>query len=472
MERKINPAKYGLTLQHLICEHFNIKENEHASKQFEANHDADFEEELRPLIAEIERLAGSKPVKLLTFTKELVNAGQTTCPHNFLLDNGKTLSVRTTISSGMVAPRTVGQAGYDVLNDYFGDIFGGKVENQRQVREQMHANIHKALPIFIECFFPSNYNIIVERAKHPGESPRLSMYKLSDIADYNFTRDEFTFTSDLDTWKESTTLKYHNVSIAQIQTHKNRSFKFRFHIKAIPEWFRLVKETTETFGITAEAAVCDVFGLDMPDNFKTRGSNSLRKSLIPVVEEAFKIIPKAVKHTGSEKGERGEASKCSYDFLLDEGTRLSLKTNKGNKVCPPEVGQPGPDTCLLYFKEYLPEGTAEVTNEVFKQMVFDKIERLLPVYLSHLFDSDWLLWIYKARTNYKFEAIRRDEIRSDFEWKREKFSFTKPTVGEWNESNTVKYDGETIGEFQVHKHRACFKFRFHMPNTLKLLRNK
>ena len=61
------------------------------------------------------------------------------------------------------------------------------------------------------------------------------------------------------------------------------------------------------------------------------------------------------------------------------------------------------------------------------------------------------------------------EAYSTFEWKREKFSFTKETIDKWNESNTVKYDGKTIGEFQVHNNRVCFKFRFQMQNLIDLL---
>lgn len=465
-----NPSQYGLTFQQMICDHYGIALNSYANGQFAANYNPNYEEEFAPLISKIEKMVGSKPVKLLTFTKEMIGPKQTTSPHNFLLANGKTLSIRTSKSSGMVAPRTVGQAGFDVINDYFSEIFGEVVVSQAQLRMNMYNNIHLVLPIFIECFFPSDYNIIVEHQPLPEQAPKISLYKLSDIADYTFDRKDFTFTRNLDKWTESTTLKYKDKSIAELQTHKNRTFKFRFKLSAIPEWFQLVKETTETFGMTAEAAICDLFGLEKPDNFKTRVSNTMKKELMPVVEEAFKCIPKAIKHTGSEVGDRGEASKCSYDFVLDGGKTLSLKTNTGNRVCPPEVGQPGSDTCLLYFHNYLPSGITEVSGVDFKRMVLNRISELMPIYLSHLFDSDWLLWIYKSGKGYKFEAIHQSEINNDFKWESEKFSFTKPTVEGWNESNTVKYDGETIGEFQVHKHRVCFKFRFHMPNTLKLLR--
>ena len=65
-------------------------------------------------------------------------------------------------------------------------------------------------------------------------------------------------------------------------------------------------------------------------------------------------------------------------------------------------------------------------------------------------------------------TISKESIK-EFCWKKEKFSFTRPTLEEWNESNTVKYDGLSIGEFQVHSNRNCYKFRFNLSNLLKLL---
>ena len=95
----------------------------------------------------------------------------------------------------------------------------------------------------------------------------------------------------------------------------------------------------------------------------------------------------------------------------------------------------------------------------------------MPIYVNHLFDSDWLLWIYKTRNDFDYKSIKGNDI-DDFKWEKEKFSFTKKTVDEWIGSNSVKYDGLTIGEFQLHQNRNCFKFRFNMKNILKLLKNK
>ena len=192
------------------------------------------------------------------------------------------------------------------------------------------------------------------------------------------------------------------------------------------------------------------------------------EKLMPVVGAAFKEMPDAIEHSGSQPGERGEQSKSSFDFVLRGNEKLSLKTNKGKMVCPPEVGQPGSKTCLLYFKEFFPEGTTEVTREEFKRMVLGNIEKIMPIYVEHLFDSDWLLWIYETKDGFEYKTINHNDINA-FIWDKERFSFTKETLEDWNESNTVKYDGKSIGEFQVHKNRNCFKFRFNMQNLLDII---
>lgn len=459
-----NNADYGLSLQKLICDHYDLEVNDHAFEQFNANYNCAYDRELTPLCTRIFKEVGSEPVLLLTYTKMLVNSKQTTSPHNFLLANGKTLSVRTTKGSDKVAPRTVGQAGFAVLNDFFADVFGEEITSQRDVRRMVVNHIHEILPIFIDNLFQSDYTVLIDR----NNLSKMQIIKLSDVGHYSFSKDELTFTRGLDTWTESTTLKYHGKSIAEIQTHAERTFKFRFIISAIPEWFKTVTENNETLGMSAESAICEQFRLAQPASFTTRCSAAIKRELAPVVKEAFKVVPKAIKHTGSESGTRGEQSKCSYDFVLEGNLTMSLKTNKGKMVCPPEVGQPGAKTCMEYFRDFFPASLQEVTNEEFKNMVYKHIADIMPIYVEHLFDSDWLLWIYLEKEGYTFRAISQSDIK-DYKWLKEKFTFTKPTIEQWNESNTVKYDGLTIGEFQVHTHRSCFKFRFNLANLLTLI---
>lgn len=460
----INNADYGLSLQKLICDHYDLEVNDNASEQFKSNYNSAYERELKPLCSKIFKAVGSEPKELLTYTKKMVNNKQTTSPHNFLLADGKTLSVRTTRGSDKVAPRSIGQAGLAVLNDYFSDIFGQEITSQSDVRRMIVNHIHEILPIFIDNLFQSDYTVLISR----NNLSKIQIIKSSEVGQYSFSKEEFTFTRGLGQWTESTTLKYHGTSIAEIQTHAERTFKFRFIISAIPEWFKKVTENNETLGMSAESAICDYFNLKQPDSFRTRCSPLLKKQLSTVVKEAFKVVPKAIRHTGSESGIRGEQSKCSYDFVLEGDLTLSLKTNKGKMVCPPEVGQPGAKTCMEYFKKFFPADLQEVTNEEFKKMVYNNIENIMPIYVQHLFDSDWLLWIYLEREGYTFRAISQSDIK-EYSWHKEKFTFTKPTIEQWNESNTVKYDGLTIGEFQVHTHRSCFKFRFNLANLLSIV---
>ena len=96
------------------------------------------------------------------------------------------------------------------------------------------------------------------------------------------------------------------------------------------------------------------------------------------------------------------------------------------------------------------------------------IDKLIPIYISHLFDSDWLLWIYEENNSYSFKTISQNQITEKV-WEKSKFTFTKEKPEDWNESNTVKYDELSIGEFQVHQNRNCFKFRFNLQNLLKIL---
>lgn len=463
----MNNADYGITFQKVICDNYGICINEKAYEQFRANFNASYVDEIKNIVPQIFSVIGSEPEKLLTYTKYMSEGKCCISPHNFLLKSGKTMSIRTMKKSDKVAPRTVGQAGYSVLNEYFGEIYGREIVTQDDIKTMITLHIHEIMPIFIDKLFQSDYTILINKE----DVQRFKIIKADEVASFSFARKDFSFTKEFDEWKESTTLKYNGKSIAEIQTHKKRTFKFRFIVSNIPEWFEIVKISNETLGMSAECTICEYFNLEKPKSFNTRVLRSYVEKLTPVVAEAFENMPKAIKYSGDEKGERGERSKCSYDFMLEGNKTLSLKTNKGKMVCPPEVGQPGSKTCLHYFKKFFDKDVIEVTSGSFKKMVLNNIEKIMPIYVEYLLDSDWLLWIYENKDIYEHIEISKDNIQN-FKWNKDKFSFTKPTVEEWNESNTVKYEDITIGEFQVHRNRNCYKFRFQMYNLLKFLLKK
>ena len=458
----MNNADLGMTLQSRICKLYMLFPCQRAREQFKASYNKNYESKIDPLINKIFKELKSDPAKCTTFEPS-DKKGESLVPYNFILENGKTLSIRTSKTNNMVAPRVVGQAGYDVLNMFFEDIVGEHLYTQEQIRKAVYKNINEMLPIFVNYLLNSDYTIWV----YPkDEGFDYIIIDNNTAVDIEYDKENFSFTKLLENWTESITLKYKGLSIAEVQTHKNRTFKFRFNFPNLVRLFIEERSNTETIGISAEYAICKKFNLDYPTSFETRKSNKIVSEISDTINKAFKQMPKAIKHTGSDSGIRQGASKCSYDFVLEGNKTLSLKTNIGKMVCPPEVGQPNDATFNVYFKDLLEEDL--VDEVIFKNLVLHSADKMLPIYSEHLFDSDYLLWVFNRNDSWDYKILEKDAGKNLI-WIKDEITFTKPTIEEWNESNTIKYRGERIGEFQFHHHRNCYKFRFDFENLIKLI---
>lgn len=452
-----NNATKGITIQKAICDIYNLDINNNAKLQFRKNISSNYYVKAKQISLKIFKLLNDEPINFITFNTK------SKPPYNFKLKSGKTLSIRTNKSGDKVAPRVVGQAGYETLNNFFGDLVDYDIKDKNSIKKLVIENIHKMLPTFMDYFLYSDYTIWI------NENDDIKLITRDEAPNMIFNRSDIQLTRDtIETWNESTTVKFKNQSFAEIQVHKNRTFKFRFIMSKICEWLKELKINNETLGMTAEKTICTVFNIKGDKTLEYRSNKTIERDLTPIVIDAFKYLPKAIKHTGSIKGIRGGNSKCSYDFILQGNKTLSLKTNYGNMVCPPEVGQPGDKTFLLYFGTIL--NINIINNDIFKKSVFNNIQDMMPIYLEHLLDSDYLLWIYKKHNEFAYKIINSDNYR-DFRWEKDKFSFTRANENVWNSSNTVKYKGLSIGEFQVHLNRNCYKFRFNMKNLLKLFKN-
>ncbi len=467
-----NNAKLGFTFQALICEKYNIDpDSERAKTYFKSNYDISIDNSIQNIIDELFKSLNLYPIECTTFKKDTKTKNDV--PYNFILSDNSTLSIRTNFSGDKVAPREVGQAGYDKLNKYFGAFYPKEIKNKNDIKELFNSSVNNILPIFFDFLFDADYIVWVYT---DGCSYKYYLIKGDCGVNIEYKRENFTFTREIHNWNESTTIKYKNVSIAEVQVHKNRTFKLRFIMKNVIPLIYEKQANNETFGITAEKTVCDLYNLKYPNNFLTRYSSDLQYQLNDVILDAFRNLPHPVKHCGSENGKRGGNSKSSFDFILYGNKTLSLKTNYGKKVCPPEVGQPNNKTCYLYFKDFI--DVDYIDKNVFKKMVFDKIEYIIPVYLKHLFDADYLLRIFEntnkdiIRTGEKFGYnILEKNHGENFLWEKELFNFSQTTIEDWNESNTVYYKNLTLGEFQIHNNRNCFKFRFHFDNLIKIIKS-
>ena len=461
----MNNADLGITIQKFICDYFNLPIPLEAQEQFYANYNEDYVDSLniKNIVASAFNEFGSIPKECVTYTSSN-NVGEKYNPNNFVLANSKTLSIRTSKSNDKIAPRVVGQAGIETFNYHFNQFADKKIENKEEIKSIVYNNIHKMLPIFFDYLFISDFTIWFQYSA--DNQLTYTIFDKNQFLDLEFSRSNFSFTRDLDNWTESTTLKYKNKSIAEIQIHKNRTFKFRFIMKTVIEFLKTIALNNETLGITAEKTICDIYNLDFPSHLVNRSSRIIESQIKPTIVEAFQNLPKPTQYTGSEQGARKAESKSPYDFILDGIFTLSLKTNTGNMVCPPEVGQPSSSTCYLYFGHLC--DSDEINELSFKRMVYSHIDEMLHIYATHLFDSDYLLWIYQKKDAYFYNIFKKD-YASNFKWKKENISFTKENIEDWNESNTVKYNNLSIGEFQVHKNRNCYKFRFNLTNLVKIM---
>lgn len=471
----VNNAALGFTIQKMICDKYHITPNSiKATNNFISAYDGNLSKSLESIIEDVFMCIHLNPLECTTFMDKSTGIGEV--PYNFVLEDNSTMSIRTNITGKMVAPREVGQAGFPKLNKYFGSIYGKEISNQEDIKNLIFYKIDKVLPIFFDHLFDADYIVWIYNDKKNNKLISKIIKGEQDV-NIEYVREFFSFTRNIEKWTESTTLKYKGISIAEIQVHKNRTFKFRFKMSAILDFMYEKQITNETLGVTCEKVICDMFNLDYPSSFYKRYSQDAQYQLQDVIKEVFLHLPNPIQYAGNLVGDRGGFSKSSIDFILKGDKSLSVKTNIGKKVCPSEVGQPNDKTCYLYFKDYI-DGK-EVNKISFKNMVYNHIDKIMPIYLAHLFDCDYLLRIFANSKNdfiksgyaYGYNIVKKD-FGIHMNWDINKFSFSQPTIDTWKESNTVYYDGVTLGEFQVHNNRNCFKFRFNFDNLLKTINNE
>lgn len=112
-----NNAVLGMTMQKVICDLYGIVPHKNAIAQFESSYDRIIAKMVLPTIKKIFKVIGFKPVECLTCAPSN-SAKETFSPHNFILENGATLSIRTNKSGDKVAPRVVGQCGLERFNEH------------------------------------------------------------------------------------------------------------------------------------------------------------------------------------------------------------------------------------------------------------------------------------------------------------------------------------------------------------------
>lgn len=467
----MNNETFGITFQYAICLAYNLDNNISKDRIDKTLLDYFIDSKI---ISKIFR--GRKPVKYLSDSKEFTSTFIKRCPHNFLLANEETFSIRTFQGTGkMFAPKVVGQAGDETFNHFFGHLSDVEI-SRNNFKEFCLNHIDEMLPIIVDYALVSDFNCWFYVK---DKTFQYEILKREELPELTFSYENFSFTkSTAKEWIESNTIKYKGKTVLEIQLHTNRSgYKIRLHRENFPLLLKVEREINNSLlGDTAELAICNVFELDSGLN-NGRLLNNSNKTILKAFEKHYtenknNLFPlNPIKYSGTEKRERGGNSKSGVDFFLQDNATLSVKTNKSKsfKVCPPEVGQPSPKTFDLYFsKKGWYDG--DIDEKKFRLLVKDKekLSQLLSEYVKFLNECDYLLWsLYLNENNISSKLVRKNNLENIvFDPRLINYSndFTEKS------SVTIKYGEESfsLGEFQVHSARNSLKFRFNFNNLLSV----
>ena len=228
---------------------------------------------------------------------------------------------------------------------------------------------------------------------------------------------------------------------------------------------------TEIIGVSAEVAIADYFNIAVNPDYRNRSNPKVVDLLIPLVPSLFSEnnIPIPIEHIAEGLN--------SVDFELTNDKTLSVKSNqkKLGKVAPQVVGQPTATTYFEHFHDLINEpipDSYEDKAKLFKTFTINNIDTVIQRYWLYLFHCDFLIYFFdvldkNGSLGKNPQALVLSKLENPL-WNKTKFTFTQ-TITSWNESNTVKYEGLAIGEFQVHNNRDNFKFRFNLKNILTLI---
>jgi hypothetical protein len=212
---------------------------------------------------------------------------------------------------------------------------------------------------------------------------------------------------------------------------------------------------TEDLGKIFEMAICLSYEIEYNGKYKY----SLEEADI-IKERIYKlkdVFPYKIKHI-AKNGNK-------YDFvsLENEDIHLSAKTTKKDgKVCPQVIGQPSKKKFCEFFGLDL-----QYNLEQIKQYIQDNINALLNIYTLNTFDCP-VIYYNKHKNLLLFV-----KLKENINWTNFDITFSHVIKNKkWIESSSIIINNNnTIGEFQIHNHRDCIKFRWSFEKILNLFKD-
>ena len=211
---------------------------------------------------------------------------------------------------------------------------------------------------------------------------------------------------------------------------------------------------TEDLGKIFEMAICLSYEIEYDGKYKY----SLEEADI-IKERIYKlkdVFPYKIKHI-AKNGNK-------YDFvsLENEHIHLSAKTTKKDgKVCPQVIGQPSKKKFCEFFGIDL-----QYNLEQIKEYIQHNVNALLNIYALNTFDCPVIYY------NKHKNVLLFVKLKENINWTNFDITFSHVIKNKkWIESSSIIINNNTIGEFQIHNHRDCIKFRWSFEKILNLFKD-
>lgn len=332
--------------------------------------------------------------------------------------------------------------------------------------------IHKFLKWICEGMVSTDYLLQI-----PKNLKNIILYETSQFV-WDFNEEDIETDIFEDQEKSTWRVLVDGILLFQIQAppsiDRPKNQITRINLEGLSKYYhkKIQERNNETFGISAEVALCEINNIEIPDDYNGRWDGDLveetkmelrKQTFFNEIQEITKILAT----------EREGAKKSSTDFIAGERT-ISVKTNFGNstKVCPPDIGQPGMLEGLKYYNSTMDtnfgiEDIADNNYYEFKKKIQENISQIMVDQTRKLFSEDKMLYIRKMKKAQEIYWIdTNEEDLPNFE---AEFTFSR-SPEDWNESVSIRYEGTPIAEMQIHSKRSPFKFRINMPNLMKILK--
>ena len=214
------------------------------------------------------------------------------------------------------------------------------------------------------------------------------------------------------------------------------------------------KVITEDLGKQFEMGVCLLYDTKYDGNYKysIEEAHTIKERIHKLKE----VFPYNIQHIAKNGNQ--------YDFVSVGVNPIYLSaktTKKDGKVCPQVIGQPSKKKFCEFFGI-----DPNYPLEQIKEYIVSNITPLLETYASNTFDCPVVYY------NKHKNTLRFIKLKQKIDWAAHNITFSHMVKNKkWNESSSIIIGNTTIGEFQIHTHRDCIKFRWSFEKLLDLCKD-